>query len=229
MRKAISLWALALAMAAAASPAFAQDVEEDTTLPSTEARVSNFLGATGLLNSPSAYTVGDHGGSVFIAGTGSFFGGGGVVGIGDRFEIGFSVLNFDDDLGGDTEFLLNAKFNVVQEKNNWPAFSVGVIDAIDSLDTDPSWYLVASKYFTRAQTDQNFALKGHLGFGGGIFDEEIFAGAELFFKPYFSVMAEFVNDNINVGGRFHWNAFTATLALFDLDNLGGQVTYNIRW
>lgn len=229
MRKALSLCALALALAFPAAPAVAQDVEEESTVPATESRIPNFLGTTGLLNIPSAYTPGDRGASAFIAGTSGFFGGGATVGITDRFEIGFGVLDFDDDLGGDTEFLLNLKANLLQERENVPAISVGVIDVTDSLDADVSWYVVASKYFTRASTDTPFALKGHLGYGGGIYDDEIFAGAELFFQPYLSLLAEYQNDDFNVGGRFHWNAFSATLALFDLSKIGGQITYSIRW
>lgn len=225
MRKALSLCVLALALAV---PAKAADVTPETTLPSSEARVPNFIGATGLLLAPSAYTVGDRSASAYFAGSAKpdFIGGGVLVGITRRFEIGGSVVDFRH---GDTDFLLNAKFNVLEEKKNWPAISVGVIDATDSLNVDPSWYVVASKYFTRAQTDQRFALKGHLGYGGGAFDDEIFAGAELFFKPNLSLIAEFVNDDVNVGGRFHWKAFTGTLGLFDFDRLGGQVTYNVHF
>jgi len=227
MRKAISLYFLAaLALAA---PAWAGEVEEDSTLPSTEARVPNYIGSVGLITAPSAYTIGDRTASGYISGNADFFGGGVVVGITDRFEIGIGVLDLDDDLGGDTEFLLNLKANLLQEKNNWPAFSVGVVDVADSLDADPGWYVMASKYFTRNQTDQKFALKGHLGFGGGFFDEEIIAGAELFFKPNVTVMAELVADEVNIGARLHWKAFTASLAWFDFDNLGGQLSYNVRF
>jgi hypothetical protein len=227
MRNAFTLCILAMSLSV---PAIAADVEEESTLPSTEARVPNFIAATGLLYAPSAYTVGDRGASAYAAGNASFFGGGAVIGITDRFELGLGVLDLDSDLGGDTQFLLNAKFNILAEKNQWPGLSVGVIDALDEFDGGVSWYVVASKYFTRADTDQRFALKGHLGYGGGtFFDEDLFAGAELFFRPNFSAMAEFVNDNFNVGGRLHWKAFTATVALFDFSDLGGQITYNVRF
>lgn len=223
MRKAFAgLFALTLALSVA--PAFAQDVEP-VVRPNTETRVPNFLGATGLLLAPSAYTQREGNAAAYIAGTSDFFGGGVTAGVGDRLELGLSVLDFDDDLGGDTEVLFNAKFALLQETSNLPQLSVGVIDAFDSLDIDPSWYVVASKYFTRTDTEQEFALKGHLGFGGGVYDEEIFAGAELFWANNVSFVAEFVNSNFNIGGRFHTNGFSATIGWFDFDSIGGQLAY----
>jgi hypothetical protein len=224
MLKALAgLFALTLVMAV---PAFADDVET-VARPNTEARTPNFLGATGLLYTPSAYTQGDRNGSVSLQGNSDFFGGSAVVGISDRLEIGVGVVDFDDDLGGDTEVLVNAKFQLLKETNQLPAISVGVIDAFDQLDVDPSWYVVASKFFTRSDTDQDFALKGHVGFGGGLYDEEVFAGAELLFQKNISILAEFVNSDFNVGGRYHYKGWTATLGWFDFKHLGGQLAYHM--
>jgi hypothetical protein len=224
MRKAFAgLFLLTLALAA---PAFAQDVET-VSRPNTEARVPNFLGATGLLYTPTAYTQREANGTLYLTGNSDFFGGGAVAGITDRLEVGVGILDFDDDLGGDTEILFNAKFQLLKETNQLPALSVGVVDAFDQLDLDPSWYVVASKFFTRTDTEQDFALKGHVGFGGGIYDEEIFAGAELLFANNFSVLAEYMNSDFNVGGRYHYKGWSATLGWFDFKHLGGQLAYSI--
>lgn len=224
MLKALAgLFALTLVLAV---PAFADDVET-VARPNTEARTPNFLGATGLLYTPTAYTQGDRSGSLSLQGNSDFFGGSAVVGISDRLEIGIGVVDFDDDLGGDTEVLVNAKFQLLKETNQLPAISVGVIDAFDQLDVDPSWYVVASKYFTRAQTNQDFALKGHVGFGGGLYDEEVFAGAELFYKQNISLLAEFVNSDFNIGGRYHYKGWSATIGWFDFKSIGGQLAYSI--
>jgi hypothetical protein len=224
MRKAFAgLFALTLVMAA---PAFAQDVET-VARPNTEARTPNFLGATGLLYAPTAYTQRQESGALSLQGNSDFFGGSVVAGITDRLEVGVGVLDFDDDLGGDTEVLFNAKFNLLKETSQLPAISVGVIDAFDQLDVDPSWYVIASKYFTRADTEQDFALKGHVGFGGGIYDEEIIAGVELFWRNDISLLAELVNSDFNVGGRYHYKGWTATLGWFDFKHLGGQIAYNV--
>jgi len=214
------LFALALAIAA---PAYAQEPGDPVEEPVTSARVPNFLGTTGLLALPSAYTQANGGAAVFIGGTSDFFGGGATVGLGNRFEVGFSVIDFDE--GDDTEFPINAKFQLLAEDENRPAIAVGVIDIFDTLDVDPTWYVVASKYFTRSEIEQRFALKGHVGFGGGLFDEEFFLGGELFFNPQLSLMAEFHDDAFNVGGRWTSNGFAVTLGLFDLDRFGGQVAY----
>jgi len=223
MRKAFAgLFVLTLVTAV---PAFAQDVET-VVRPNTEARTPNFLGSTGLLLAPSAYTQAKESGALAIGGTSDFIGGSVVAGVIDRLEVGVGVVDFDN--GGSTEVLVNAKYNLLKETDSLPAFSVGVVDAADSLDIDPSWYLVASKFFTRSETEQDFALKGHVGFGGGIYDEEIFAGAELFWKNDLSFLAEFVNSNINVGGRYHYKGWTATLAWFDFDNIGGQLAYSVK-
>jgi hypothetical protein len=226
MRKAFAgLFVMTMALALAV-PAFAEDVET-VARPNTEARTPNFLGATGLLYTPTAYTQHEANGSLYLSGNSDFFGGGATYGITDRLEVGFGVLDFDDDLGGDTEILANAKFQLLKETNQLPALSVGVIDAFDQLDLDPSWYIVASKFFTRANTDADFALKGHVGFGGGLYDEEVFAGAELLWSNNISLLAEFINSDFNVGGRYHYKGWTATIGWFDFKHVGGQIAYNI--
>ncbi|HTE19118.1 MAG TPA: hypothetical protein VK689_12145 [Armatimonadota bacterium] len=233
MRKALAgFFALALCSAA---PAFAQDAPPAIPTPTpvvepvTEARVPNFLGATGLLYAPSAYTQGNRVVTPYIAGNSDFFGGGVVGGIGDRFEVGLSVLDFDNNLGGDTEFFLNAKFNFLRETDKYPALAAGVIDALDSTDQGQSWYVMASKYFTRTEIEQRFAVKGHLGFGGGLYDEEIIAGAEFFFGRNLSLMAEYVNSDFDFGARYTHRGFAATLGWFDTKHIGGQLSYTVRF
>ncbi|MFN3648878.1 MAG: hypothetical protein ACK47B_04780 [Armatimonadota bacterium] len=212
----------------AAAPASAQDVEPIST--ENRVRLPNFLGTTGLLYTPSAYTIGDRTGAAHIHGNSDFVGGGVLAGFSDRFELGVTVLDLDDDIGsGDTEFLLNGKFLLLEERDNVPAISFGVIDALSELNGDVSWYVVASKYFTRADTEEDFALVGHLGYGDGIFDDSIFAGAELIFNRNFSAMAEFQNDDFNVGVRGRWREFAATVGLFDLKHFGAGVSYNARF
>jgi hypothetical protein len=227
MRKACA-GLLALALACLAGPAFAQ-AADTVERASTENRPPNFLGATGLLLAPDAYTQGDRVFSAHIHGTTDFIGGGALAGIGSRAEVGFFILDGDEDLGDDTDVLFNAKYQFLTETRGRPAIAAGVIDAFDQLDVDPSWYVVASKYFTRSQTEQKFALKGHIGFGGGIYDEEIFAGAEPFFNQSLSAMAEFVNDDFNIGARWTRNGFTATIGLFDFEDLGGGLAYTARF
>jgi hypothetical protein len=221
-----SLCALALFGAA---PAFAQDNPTPVEAPSTEARSPNFLGLTGLLYTPSAYVQGNRDASAFFFAHSDFFGGGALVGLGDRAEIGVSIFKTDSTFGDDVDVLLNGKFQLLKETDKLPAFSVGVADAFDSLDIGTSWYLVASKYFTRRQTDQPFALKGHVGYGGGIYDEEIFAGADLFFNRSMGLMAELVNGRFNVGARWQSGGFAATVGLFNFSRIGAGLSYTAHF
>jgi len=226
-------FAASIASLALAGPAFAQadpapGAPAGTTIvaPSTEARVPNFLGSTGLLAIPSAYVQGRDSASLFIYGTSQFVNGGVLAGIANRLEVGLGILGSTNGFGrDDVNFLGNAKLNLLAETRNLPAISVGVIDAFNRLDTGPSWFVVGSKYFTRTEVEQRFALKGHIGFGGGIYDEEPFFGAELFFTPNLSAMAEYLNGDINLGGRYSYRGFAATVGLFDFGRLGGGLSY----
>ena len=228
MRKAFPCLLIALALAV---PAFAQDDPDTVEQSSTEARVPNFLSTSGLLYVPSAYVPRSGDISLHFHGHEDFLTGGGMVGIGDRFELGLGYADSDEEFGDSSAFLLNAKFNLLRERaDSWvPAISVGVIDALDEFEVDPSWYVVASKYFTRRETDTNFALKGHLGFGGGVFDEEIFAGAELFFTRNLAFLAEFIDSDFNIGGRWVQGGWAVTLGLFDFEDFGGGVSYTFRF
>jgi len=226
MRKAPALFLLSLLLAV---PAFAQDETDEEVRPAAEARVSNIFGATGLLTIPSAYTQRDRTASAFFNANSDFVGGGVIGGFAAGqmgFEGGVSVFDVD---GGDTEILGNLKLNFLSETDSIPAISVGVIDVADSLDVGQSWYIVASKYFTRRETDQNFALKGHVGFGGGIYDEEPFGGAELFFTRELSALVDVANGDVNIGGRYQYQNWTVQLFLLDMDRFGGGVNYAIRF
>jgi hypothetical protein len=202
--------------------------------PTGEARVPNFLGATGLLLVPSAYLQKDRQLSAHVGGTSDFLGGGAVLGFANRLEIGVAGVDADAGVaGGESGILANAKLGVLQETLTMPALSVGVIDAFDALDRDASWYVVASKYvigyFVQGLTGQQIAAKLHLGYGGGLYDQEIFAGAELFLRGPLSGMAEVANGEVNLGGRYHARHWTATVALFDFDQIGGEVVYTMAF
>jgi hypothetical protein len=192
----------------------------------------NFLGATGLLFIPSAYTVGDRGVAGHAYFTDDFRTYGGLVGPIDRLEVGASY--FDADGFGDDGVLLNGKFMLLKENAFLPGVSVGVIDALDELNADPSWYAVASKALPRfLPVVGGFTV--HAGFGGGIYDEELFAGVEWqigtpldaipLTRPTVAAMAEFMNGDFNVGLRGRYRGFAATLGVFDFDNFGGGISY----
>jgi len=212
-----------------AVPAMAQD--EPSLLGGGNA-VPNFLGSTGLLLSPTAYTVGDRGVSGHAYFTDNFENFGAQVGLSSRLEVGASFLNSDS---GDDGVLLNAKFALLQETLALPAFSIGVIDALDELNVDPSVYVVASKDLSRIIPLKLFPIRAHAGWGTGVYDNEPFFGVEMNIgtpldvlpvaRPVFSGLAEFVNDDFNLGLRGRFKGFSATLSLFDFDDFGGGVSY----
>jgi hypothetical protein len=228
IRKSFVSWlALALTLAPAAS-AGAQS--GPAPRPAGEDRVPNFLGATGLLLVPSADLQRDRQLSAHVAGTSGIVGGGILVGVRNRLEIGVTGVDADEEFaGGHHGTLANAKLNLFRETLKLPAVSVGVIDAFDALDRNPGWYVVASKYviryFVQGITGQDIALKLHLGYGGGIYDKELFTGAELFFRGHLAGLAEYANGEVNLGGRYHARHWAATIAVFDLEHLGGGIVY----
>jgi hypothetical protein len=213
-----------------AKPALAQG--ELYARPIGEARVPNLLGATGLLLTPSAYVQRDRQISAFLGGNHDFVAGGVSAGLCDRLELGLTALDGSDRFtDGDAHLLADAKLSLLRETLILPALSVGVVDAFDALNKGAGWYLVTSKYLigylSEAVTGQKVALKLHVGYGGGIYDEEFFAGAELFFPRALSAMAEYTNGKFNFGGRFHTRGIAATLALFDFDHVGGSIRYSV--
>jgi hypothetical protein len=223
---------LALLALTLTTPGFAQ--EADPVATANRSRFLNFLGTTGQLYTPSAYPLGNGEWSAHLHGNSDLFGGGVATGLGSRLELSANLFDLDDERDSrfdndGTRFLANAKYMLLTETNNRPAFSVGVVDAFDQLDVDPSWYLVASKYFTRGQTEQDFSLVGHLGFGGGIYDENLFAGAELLFNRNISATAELMDGRFNLGARYRTGGFSAQVGLFDFDEFGAGVTYTTRF
>jgi hypothetical protein len=198
--------------------------------PAAENRVPNLLGPTGLLLIPSAYVQRDRQISAFVAGSSKVVAGGVVAGIGNRFELSAAGVNAEDHFAnGSSGVLVNAKLGLVQETLTLPAVSVGVVDASGTLDPHLGWYVVASKYlipyFVQGLSGQNLALKLHLGLGGGIYDDQLFVGTELFFRAPLAAMAEYTHGELNIGGRYHARRWIATVGLFDLRHVGGEVTY----
>jgi hypothetical protein len=213
-----------------AAPSMAR--AEPPARPAGEERVPNLLGATGLLLVPSAYLQRDRQLSAFVGGTSEFVVGGVAAGIHNRLEL--SVVGVDGEDGfadGSSGVLANAKLSLKKETLTLPAFSVGIIDAFDTLNQHPNWYLVASKYvipyFVEGLTGQGLALKLHVGYGDGIYDQELFLGAELFFRAPVSGIVEYANGDFSVGGRYHGRRWSATIGLLDLQRVGGRIAYTV--
>ncbi len=226
----LALTGPAFAQAGNADPSPGAPAGTEVRVPNTEARVPNFFGASGLLAAPSAYVQGRNTATAFVYGHEDFINGGFLAGLADRFEVGLGILGGLNGFGRDNvNFLANAKLSLLQESGSRPALAVGVTDAFDRLNVGPSWYVVASKYFTRTELETDFALKGHAGFGGGIYDEEPFFGGELFFGPNFSAIGEFVNSRFNLGARYNYRGWAASMGVFDFSDFGGGLSYTAKF
>jgi hypothetical protein len=230
----IACAAMLLAGLLAAAPAHAQD--GPSILPAGGTGTPNFLGITGLLTAPYAGTLGNRaiGGHVHVHEDFRTFGA--LAGIGDRFELGLTWADLDSSLGGGDGLLVNAKADVLKESMVMPGLSVGAVDIFDELDVDTSWFVVASKRIPRILGLLGFSL--HLGYGGGVYSDDVFAGAEInlgtpldalpISHPTFSLMGEYVNDRFNIGLRGKWRGLGVTVGVFDWDDFGGGISYSIK-
>ncbi|HEX5323685.1 MAG TPA: YjbH domain-containing protein [Capsulimonadaceae bacterium] len=197
--------------------------------PADEARVPNFVGATGLLRIPTAYVQYDGSLSGFIAGTSHATTGGALLGIANRSELGGSV---QDEGSGGTRFVGSAKLNLAPEQLVWPAVSVGVIDAFGSGRVGPSAYVVVSKdivpYFTEAAIGtRGIAVKLHAGYGGGLYRHELFAGVEFVEANGASALGEIVAGRLSIGGRYFHQGLAITVGYIDMKTAGGSLSYSL--
>jgi len=226
MRISCAVWA-ALALLVA-SPARAG---EGPSLLKGGSSTPNFLGTTGLLLAPDAKTIGDKGISGHAYFGDNFNSYGGRIGPFDRLELG--AMLFDPE-NASSDVIFNAKFKLLDEGLIWPGLAVGAVDIFDELDADTSWFLSATKGFPKFIPVIG-DLKLTLGYGGGLYGDDVFAGGELnlwtpldvlpITKPHFSAIAEYVNNDVNVGLRARFRGFSATIALFDFDDFGGGFSY----
>lgn len=197
----------------------------------------NFVGSTGLLLTPSADTVGDRGFSIFGQWNPRFDSYGVLFGPHERVEIGVSYFNVDDGFNRDDGFAVNAKVMLLKESTFIPGFAVGVVDAFDQTDMDPSWYLVMSKDIGKMIPLRPFDIKAHVGYGGGgLYRNEPFAALEIgigtpldaipLSHPRFSFIPEVRDGEVNLGLRGKWRGFGATVGLFDFSRIGGMISYS---
>src|SRR5439155_4208323 len=136
--------------------------------------------------------------------------------------------------GADSRVLVNAKVKLLKESLLIPGVAVGAVDIFDTLNQGASWYVVGSKGFPKFIPAIG-GLKLHAGYGGGLYGDRPFVGGELnlwtpldlipLTHPHFSALAELVHDKVNVGLRGQFRGFSATVALFDFDNVGGGISY----
>jgi len=159
------------------------------------------------------------------------------VGVTPFLELG--IARYDPDVAhADEETIINGKYLIAPETATRPSILAGVVDFTGELDedNDPGLYLLVSKNLTRLASEMSGApsrpLRGHLGFGTGIFDG-LFASLDWTLNDRFSLMVEYLSGHemcdgsaFNVGVRFALsNELRGDLALIDGDNLGFGISF----
>lgn len=141
---------------------------------------------------------------------------------------------------GDSEALLNAKYQVSPETVDRPSITVGVVDALGKLnaDEDPGLYIVVGKNLTSAAEEvaggESKPLRGYLGFGTGTL-EGLFLGLDWTLTPRVSAVIEYVNSDQGLNDDAHFNGgirvalsneIRLDLSMVDLSDFSAGISYN---
>lgn len=222
-----SVWIACLLTLLVAGGVRADPPSSNRERPVGEAHVPNILGVTGLIQLPSAYLERDRHISFFLHSSNGPIGGA-ILGVANRVEIGVREEKVRGRAG---RFLTSAKISLLREQLILPAVSVGVVDAFGGDSPAAGGYVVVSKYvipyFLDALIGRSFALKFHVGYGGGVLGRKPFAGAELFPTEHLSGMAEIVNGRANLGVRYFQRGFSATVGLLGADHTVGSISFGV--
>jgi len=189
----------------------------------------SLMGYTGLLLAPTADTLGVRHYNVAIASTEAqdwedraYLAN---VGLQPGLEAGVQWWHPEN---GGPETLLNLKYRFQPPAPGRASLAVGVSDVTDELNT--AVYFVASQELGqsvgRLDGKPLSLLRVHGGISGGWIDD-FFFGAELRLGDRLTVMAEHVNDEINLGVRMHpWRNFTVDAGLLDMNQWAANISYN---
>ncbi len=167
---------------------------------------NSLFGPTGLIVIPTAYTVEKN----MFAVSGSFGknmrGPAANFGILDFIEIGGAFIDRE---GASNKAIANGKVTILPQNFKNFEIGIGVIDALDAIGR--TLYVVGSADFIPPNIDEPIAgtppvgFKVHAGVGSGMFNEELFAGAEVLFGNKFSLIGEWDTSNFNGAVRYSPN------------------------
>lgn len=231
---------LALAAAIAAATEMSEDrtaeleaVAEQQTTPnpfvegtrSPLARGNSLVGATGLINTPTAYTAEPN-----VANVGAGFGEGmrgpnfnyGII---EDIEVGAMWV---DRPGASNRVIANGKIHILPANFGWFEIGVGIIDAFDAINQ--TIYVVGSADLEVPRQVEGDAtrFRVHLGAGTGMYNDKLFAGAELQFNNNWSVMGEWDTRDFNGGVRYVHNEDFNMMAGFANTKFFFGMTYKMR-
>lgn len=200
------------------------------------------LGTTGMLAVPSAYSQPGLSVTPYVWGTSDVFSYGGVVGLyKNRLEIGFGGIDFDDfeTVGrgsnkagrrvNGTGFNLTAKATLYEGDKTWPALAIGAVDLTEEFSDEVSWFGMLSKTWHLGK----FAFDTHLGYGAGLYDDDVMGGLEIPFSNWglrgVSALLESSAGDFNFGARYAMKGLALTVGVFDSSTVGGNVSYTYKF
>jgi len=195
-------------------------------LPGIAIADASYFGYTGLIFTPTAEAISlgrSNAVGVFVNGDDNvdqtFVGGN--VGITKNIEVGAAWLDSDP---GDSEVILNAKWQILAESETQPAFALGFADISDEIDATP--YAVVTKSLNLMGTSLH-APKISVGVGDGILDG-LFAGLSFFAGDRTELIAEYDTENFNIGARFNLTEqFKINAALLDGDDFAVGLNFSV--
>jgi len=168
-----------------------------TSLVTPALAAPNFLGSTGLFRVPDADVAAERSYGVHVHGTNDFTTYGVNFGLTKGLEAGLTI--FDPDPGS-TRLFGNAKYQFVHETGKSPAIAIGVVDIGDAIDV--SGYGIVSKGIGKLEAGgRGLSLRGHVGYGTGLYRDNIIGGVDLGFRENILLLAEYDGNDVNGGAR----------------------------
>jgi Exopolysaccharide biosynthesis protein YbjH len=153
----------------------------------------NFFGTTGLIRIPTADVLADRSYNVHVHGLHHLTTYGANFGVTGSLEGGLTAF---DPSNASTRLFGNLKYQFLKETSKAPSIAVGVVDIADTVSI--SGYGIVSKSFPLGQ---GRSLRAHIGYGGGLFSDNVIGGADFSITNNISLMGEYDGDDVNFGGR----------------------------
>lgn len=157
---------------------------------------------------------------------------GGAYGVLPKFEA--SAIGFD--FADDTDFVLNAKYRVLEETYSRPSITIGITDITSEIEGGPSAYIVFGKNITsfaeQVSGEVSKPVRGYIGTGTDLY-KGVFVGLNWTLTDKFDVMAEYLTEgltNNDFNAALQWRpigGLAVKVGTLDFDNIYAGVTYNL--
>jgi hypothetical protein len=187
-------------------------------------RMNTQLGPTGLVVVPTAQVVSPNELTIGMTFSDADRGPSVNYGITQGLEVGVAYSDVDARTG---RLLANAKLNIVPANIQNVQLGIGVMDAFNVLELDPTFYVVASAFLTPPM--EAYAFRVHAGFGTGMFRNNAIFGAEAILANRWAVVADYDSRNINAALQYAHDENFRAQAGFQHTNFFITTTYSLRF